>query len=172
MISRKASIYNPQAIVIGSNVRIDDFCMLSGGTGIHLGNYIHVSCFCGLYGGAGIVVEDFCTLSARVTVFSESDDFSGMSLTNPMIPRHLKPAYKTGPVLMKRHTIIGTNTTVLPGVTLGVGVSVGAHSLVTNDCEEWTIYAGNPAKKLKPRSKKLLDLEREFLKELSTKHQI
>ena len=29
LISRKTSIYNPEKIIIGNNVRIDDFCILS-----------------------------------------------------------------------------------------------------------------------------------------------
>ncbi|MEC2449247.1 acyltransferase, partial [Bacillus cereus] len=30
LISKKTSIYNPGAISVGNNVRIDDFCILSG----------------------------------------------------------------------------------------------------------------------------------------------
>ena len=30
LVSRKASIYNPEQIVLGDNIRIDDFCILSG----------------------------------------------------------------------------------------------------------------------------------------------
>ena len=48
LISRKASIYNPEEILIGNNVRIDDFCILSGK--IKLGSNIHISSFCALYG--------------------------------------------------------------------------------------------------------------------------
>lgn len=169
LISRKTSIYNIGVIEIGDNVRIDDFCVLSGGGGINLGSFIHISCFSALYGGAGIVIDDFCTLSARVTVFSESDDFSGTSMTNPMIPAHLKPKYHKGPVAIKRHVIIGSNSTILPGVTLEEGTAIGAHSLVTKNCEEWSIYFGNPAKKVKRRSKELLKLEKQLLNEIKSK---
>jgi galactoside O-acetyltransferase len=169
LISRKTSVYNPGVIEIGDNVRIDDFCVLSGGSGIRLGSFIHIACFVALYGGAGIVIEDFSGLSARVTIYSQNDDYSGMSLTGPMIPAHLKPLYHGAPVALRRHVIVGANTTILPGVDIGEGVAIGAHSLVTRDCEEWWIYSGVPAKRYKQRSKKLLDLEKRFLDEICPK---
>ena len=50
-ISRKVSIYSPQSISIGNNVRVDDFCILSGN--ITLGSYIHISAYTALYGRNG-----------------------------------------------------------------------------------------------------------------------
>jgi galactoside O-acetyltransferase len=164
LISRKASIYNADVITIGNSVRIDDFCIISGGCGIEIGNYIHISAYVALYGGSGIVISDFVALSARITVFSESDDYSGASLTNPMIPDKYKPGVKKGRVYIGRHVIVGVNSTILPGVTLGDGVAVGAHSLVSKSCEPWSIYFGCPAKRLKDRKKDLLELEKQFLK--------
>ena len=46
LISKKASFYSPEEISIGNNVRIDDFCILSGK--ITLGSNIHISAFCAL----------------------------------------------------------------------------------------------------------------------------
>ena len=40
-VSRYANFYSPETIEIGNNVRIDDFCILSGE--IKLSNYIHIS---------------------------------------------------------------------------------------------------------------------------------
>ncbi len=64
MISKKASIYGAGSIEIGNNVRIDDFCILSGK--IKLGDYIHISAYSSLFAGdKGIEMKDFCTLSSR-----------------------------------------------------------------------------------------------------------
>ena len=52
LISRKASIYSPSTLTVGNNVRIDDFCILSGI--ITLGSNIHIAAFCALYGKFGI----------------------------------------------------------------------------------------------------------------------
>ena len=53
LISRKASIFSPENISIGNNVRIDDFCLLSGK--IILQSYVHISAYCALYGEKGIL---------------------------------------------------------------------------------------------------------------------
>ena len=44
LLSRKASIYSPEKISIGNNVRIDDFCILSGN--ITIGNYCRIAAYC------------------------------------------------------------------------------------------------------------------------------
>lgn len=166
-ISKKASIYAPKNIFIANNVRIDDYCVITGGAGISIGRFVHIACFCALYGGGGIVLEDFCGLSSRVSIFSESDDYDGESLTNPLIPRMFKPGYVSERVLIKRHSIVGAHSVILPGVTLNEGVAVGANSLVVRDCNEWTVYVGSPAKRIKNRSKHLLELEHAFLHSLN-----
>ncbi|MFI3326699.1 MAG: acyltransferase, partial [Clostridia bacterium] len=85
LISRKVSIYGAKNISIGNNVRIDDFCILSGK--ITLGNYIHVSAYSSIFAGeAEVVFKDFVTFSSRSIVYAVSDDYSGEHMTNPMVP--------------------------------------------------------------------------------------
>jgi acetyltransferase-like isoleucine patch superfamily enzyme len=159
LISRNASFYRPEAIDLGDHVRIDDFCILSGGKGISIGNYVHIGAFSALYGGAGIFMEDFSGLSPRCSLFSESDDFSGNSLIGPFFNKATcKPDYISAPIHLHKYSQVGTNSTLLPGVTLGEGTAIGAHSLVTRKCDEWSIYLGTPAMRIKNRSKSLLNL--------------
>ncbi len=69
-------------MAINDNVRIDDFCILSGH--IEIGSYIHIAAYSALYGGqAGIFMDDFLNISSRVFVYSVSDDYSGETMTNP-----------------------------------------------------------------------------------------
>lgn len=161
-ISRRASIFNAGAISIGQNVRVDDYCVLAGGTTLTIGSHVHLACYCGLFAGSGIVLEDFSGLSAHVLVYSESDDYSGESLTNPNIPAQYKPGMTKGKVTIGRHVIIGARSTILPGIEIGEGAAVGAHSLVTKNCQAWWIYFGVPARKLRRRHQKLLLLEAAF----------
>ena len=161
LISKKASIYSPEKISIGNNVRIDDFCILSGK--INMGNYVHIAAYCALYGGDdGIIIEDFCGISSRTALYSVSDDYSGMYLTNPTIPIKYKNI-KSSKIVLKKHSIIGTNSTILPGVVLNEGVAIGANTLVVKECEAWKIYIGTPAKILKDRSRELLELEKDII---------
>ncbi|KRS21857.1 hypothetical protein AAY72_06310 [Alishewanella sp. WH16-1] len=162
-ISDKAAIYNPELIEIGDNSRIDDFCILSGN--IVVGRFCHITPMCLLAGGEpGIKLADFCTLAYGVKIFSQSDDYSGTSMVNSLIPKKFKRE-TFAPVVLEKQVIIGAGSMVLPGVIIAEGCSVGAMSLVTKSTTAWGIYLGIPAKRFKERSKALLELERDFLNE-------
>src|SRR4029079_1648341 len=82
-ISRKASLYGTERITLGSNVRIDDYCVISAGSdGLAIGSYVHIAVFCSLIGSARIELKDFAGLSSRVAIYSSTEDFSGTHLTN------------------------------------------------------------------------------------------
>lgn len=159
LISRKASIYNAGAIDIGSHVRVDDFCVLSAGAGgIHIGNFVHVSVFASMIGDGRISLGDYSGLSGRVAVYSSNDDYSGEHLTNPMVPSTYR-GVRSADVTLGRHALVGAGAIVLPGVTIGEGVAIGAQSLVRSDCLPFYIYAGVPARRIKQRSRRLLEIE-------------
>lgn len=154
-ISRFARIYGAEQITIGDNVRIDDFCILSGH--ITIGSNIHISAYVALYGAKGIVLEDYTGISPQTTVYSAMDDFGGDYLIGP-IHDSSKTNVTGGPVIVKKYSQIGTKCCVFPNLTIGEGVAVGACSLVTKSLEEWGIYVGVPAKFLKQRSRNLIKL--------------
>jgi galactoside O-acetyltransferase len=160
LISTRASIYNADRISIGDNSRIDDFCLLSGkvevGRNVHFAAYSHVA-----GGEEGISFGDFSALAYGCHVFSQSDDYSGETLTNPTVPAKFKSITKAS-VKISNHVIIGTNSIVFPGVTIAEGCSIGAMSLVNKDTEEWGIYTGIPANRIKDRSRNLLQIEIEY----------
>lgn len=165
LLSRNAKVYGAEHITIGNNVRIDDFCILS--RKVDIGDNVHIAAYSAMYGGAaGIRIDDFANISSRVCVYALSDDFSGRTMTNPMIPDEYKDVFND-PVYIGRHVIIGTGSTILPGVRLNEGCIVGAMSLVKKDVAEWTTVAGIPAKKIKDRERGLLNLEEVFLKEIN-----
>ncbi len=160
-ISDRAAIHNAKDISIGHNSRIDDFCVIAGK--VNIGNNVHIAVFCNIAGGTeGITFDDFSGLAYGCHVFSQSDDYSGRTLTNPTVPAQFKMETKK-PVHIGRHCIVGTSSLIFPGVHLAEGCSVGAMSMVTKSTEEWMIYSGVPAKKLKPRRKELLELEQQYL---------
>lgn len=160
LISRKASIYGNNTITLGDNIRVDDFCILSGN--ITMGNNIHIAAYSALFAGtAGITINDFANISSRVCIYAISDDFSGNSMTNPTIPDIYKCLINK-PVFLGKHVVIGSGSTILPGVKLEEGTALGAMTLCKESTEPWGIYAGIPAKYIKNRSKNLLKLEEDY----------
>jgi len=160
LLSRKASIYGAEKMHIGSNVRIDDFCFLSGK--IILCNYIQITTASMIYGGTeGVVMGDFSTLGPRVVIHADSDDYTGLGMTNSMVPEKYRFVTRK-PVKLCKHVIIGTGCVILPGVTIGEGTSIGAMSFIKKSLGPWMMYAGNPCKPIKPRSKQILELEKQM----------
>ena len=82
-------------------------------------------------------------------------------MTNPTVPDDYTNV-REAKVTIGRHVIVGTGTTILPGVHIGDGVAVGAMSLVNTDLEPWKMYWGIPVKCMRNRSRKLLDVEKRF----------
>lgn len=163
LISRKISVYMPGSISIGNDVRIDDYCCLVGGEkGITIGSNVHIAFHCIILGNGGVIIDDFAGLSSRCSIYSATDDYSGNSLTNPTVPKKYKMITE-GKVHIGRHVIVGTNTTILPNVKIGEGSSVGANSLVIKSLESWGVYAGSPVRKIKDRSKNLLEIEKIYI---------
>ena len=154
-ISRFARIYSPEKISIGDNVRIDDFCILSGN--VTIGSHIHISAYVALYGSMGIELEDYTGISPMTTVYSAMDDFSGDYLIGPIHPDE-KTHVTGGKVILKRYSQIGTHCVIFPNLVIGEGAVVGACSMVKNNLDSWNIYGGIPAKRIKERKKKLINL--------------
>lgn len=161
-----AKIVEPELISIGDSVIIDDFVFISGGAKTTIGSFVHIASFTSITGGGEFVMEDFAGLSGGIRVYTGNEDYLGGSLTNPAVPHPYRIPIRTF-VHIKKHAIVGANTVILPGVTVGEGAVVGANSLVRKDCEAWMIYLGSPAKPLRPRPrKKIFELEAQLRREL------
>ena len=159
IISKKVSIYNYGTIEIGNNVRIDDYCILSGN--IKIGNNVHISAYTALYGKYGIEIGNYCGCSPRCTILSGSDDFSGEYMIGPMVDE--KFTNVTGSkIVMENFSQLGTNSIVMPGVKIKEGAVCGCFSFVNKDLDAWTINVGIPTKVIKKRKVKLKQLVKEY----------
>lgn len=153
-ISEKAAIYDCELISVGNNSRIDDFCILSGN--LRIGKNVHITPTCLIAGGQpGILLDDYVTLAYGARVFAQSDDYSGASMTNSLIPAEYKDEIKLYTSVAKL-AIVGAGSTILPGAHVGEGAAVGAMSLVVRPIDSWGIYAGVPVRRLGNRQKKIL----------------
>jgi len=137
-VSRKSSLYAISGS-LGSNIRIDDFCILKGR--IRIGSYVHVSSHCSLSGARGeVTMSDCAGLSSHVSIFTGSDTYEQNFLNGPTVP----PEYVktiTGNVRIGQAVVVGAHTVVLPGVDIGDGASIGAMCIVAKNCEPGAVYA-------------------------------
>lgn len=163
IIGKTVRIRYPHLVTIGDNCIIDDFTYIS--TALELEGFNHISAGCKIIGGANskLVMKPFSTFSPNVVVAAGSDDYLS-GIATPMVDIEFKGDVEYGNVIIGRHSIIGSGSVILPNTIINDGAAVGALSLVNKDLEEWCLYAGVPAKKIKNRSKdKILQLERDFL---------
>ena len=108
-------------VFIGDHVRID-----SGHADmIFLEDHVHVA------GGCRLLCHQ-----RNLSNYCVGDDYA-------------KLGYKIAPIHLKKGCLVGMESFVMPGVTVGEGAIVGAGSLIAHDIPDWTIAVGRPAKVVK-----------------------
>jgi len=155
LIDRLARISRPELVEIGNHVGIDMGVYIS--VAAKIGDYIHIGPHVCIIGGcnAELIMEDFTGISAGSKLVVLGDDFT-RGMTNPLVPTKYRNLIG-GKIIMRRFSLVGVNSVVLPNIEMGEGSVLGANSLLLEDAEPWTIYAGSPAKPIKKRdSEKIL----------------
>jgi dTDP-4-amino-4,6-dideoxy-D-glucose acyltransferase len=161
-IDESVRFFGPSAITIGSHVRIDCQVVISARQPVSIGNHVHLGVAVQLFGACGITIEDFCGISPRASVFSATDDFVGGYLTGPTVPEQFRNVTEAA-VVLRKHSLVGCGSVILPGVMLGEGSSVGALSIVTQDLPAYAIAFGVNRISARTRDAELLGrLEREL----------
>ena len=139
-------IGNPRRVKIGNNFKIYENCIIAIGKGeimigdnglLGVGSYIN----CGnekLMIGNGVAIAPFCK------IFTYSHHYqSSEGVIN---------SYKTGDVIIEDDVLIGANTVILPGITIGRSSIIAANSLVNKDVEPYSIVGGSPARFIKMKA--------------------
>ena len=159
IIGKTVRIRYPELVEIGDNVIIDDFTYIS--TAMKLHDNVHISSGCKIIGGKNSYVEmhEFSTLAPNVVLSAGSDDYTS-GIATPMVPLEFKANVKIGKIILNKHCIVGAGAVVLPDVTFAEGACIGALSLANRSLDEYSLYAGIPAKLLRKRNKEEI-LERE-----------
>jgi|SRR5271157_3911012 len=164
-VDRSAMFFGAEQITIASNVRIDAWSLITAEQPIRIGNFVHVGAGAMIFGRAGVVLDDFSGLSPRACILTTSDDFVEGYLTNPTVPEEFKRVTAM-PVVMKKHSLLGCGSVVLPGVTVGEGAAIGALSLVHRDVQAFAVLCGNPPRKVATRNEiRLRELEAKLLEQ-------
>ncbi len=85
-----------------------------------------------------VCIGDRAAISPRVTLVVGSEP--NFSLIRPYAP------VKYGSIVIGHDAWIGTGAVIMPNVTIGQGVVVGANAVVTRNAEPYTIVGGVPAR--------------------------
>ena len=97
-----------------------------------------------------VEIGDGCLCASHVYISDNSHGrYEGSDLDSDpdMAPDHRE--YITAPVKIGENVWLGEGVIVLPGVTIGNGAIIGAHSVVNRDVPSKTIAVGSPAKPVK-----------------------
>lgn len=129
-------------IEFGKNIIIDDFVIIYAKEKISIGNYVHIASFTSISGGGELVMEEFSGLSSGCRIITGSDDFKGSGFGNPTISEEFRNVH-IGRINIEKFAIVGTNSVILPNVTIGEGATISSGSIITKDLEPWGIYIGN-----------------------------
>ena len=106
------------------------------GKNIHIGKHVFINMGCKFQDQGGIFIGDGTLIGHNVVLATLNHAKSPMDRST-MIP---------APIHIGKRVWIGSNATILPGVTIGDGAIVAAGAVVTKDVPENTIVSGVPAK--------------------------
>lgn len=94
-----------------------------------LGSKTDIGAFTAIFAQYGVIIEDYVQLGSHCTLYSVS------TIDN-----------KQGPVVLKKNCRIGSQSVVMPGVTIGENAIIGAQSFVNKDVPPNEVWAGSPAR--------------------------
>lgn len=109
------------------------------GKNITVGNDVFINACCHFQDHGGVTIGDGCQIGHNV-VFA--------TLNHELAPEKRKSTYPA-PIVLGRNVWIGSNATVLQGVTIGDNAVVAAGAVVTKDVAANTIVGGVPARFIK-----------------------
>jgi acetyltransferase-like isoleucine patch superfamily enzyme len=144
-----------QDVKLGENVKIFAFVNLYGceiGDESKIGTFVEIQR--GARIGKKVKISSHSFVCEGVTIEDEVFIGHGVMFINDRYPRstteegslQTSKDWKLEPTLVKRRASIGSNATILCGVTIGENAVVGAGSVVTHDVPAGAIVAGNPAR--------------------------
>ena len=141
-IFENTKIIGKENIKFGDYIIIDDFVFIYVQDKMSIGNYVHIASFTSISGAGNVILEDFVAIASGCRLITSTDDFKDGGFGNPTIDNSFRNI-NHGSIKMKKFSIIGANSIILPNVTIGEGASIGAGSIVTRDIKPWAIYFQN-----------------------------
>jgi len=148
---KRESMLKKMFAEIGSNCYIEPpFHANWGGRHVHFGNSVYANFNLTMVDDTHIYVGDYTMFGPNVTVATAG---------HPIMPELREKAYQYNfPVRIGRNCWIGAGALIMPGITIGDNVVVGAGSVVTKDLPSNVVAVGNPCRILR----EIGDYDREY----------
>ena len=108
------------------------------GRGVFVGDYVRVD----LNHAQMITIDDHVHIASGTRLLCHQRDMRTYCVGDD----YAKLGYTILPIHLCKGCLVGMDSFIMPGVTIGEGAVVGAGSLVTKDVPPWTVAAGRPAK--------------------------
>jgi len=145
-------------VKLGENVRVYAFVNLYGceiGDDCRIGTFVEIQR--DVHIGKRVKISSHSFICSGVTVEDNVFIGHGVMFINDKYPRatagdgapQTEADWELIPTVVKQGASIGSNATILCGVTIGEGAIVGAGSVVTRDVPAWSVVAGVPARYLR-----------------------
>ena len=145
-------------VILGQNVQLNDFINLYGctiGDGTKIGPFVEIQKNATI--GKNCKIQSHTFICEGVSIEDEVFVGHGVMFINDKFPKSTTDSgslqteadLRVVPTEIKKHASIGSNATILCGITIGEGAVVGAGSVVTKDVAPNTKVAGNPARVLR-----------------------
>jgi maltose O-acetyltransferase len=131
---------------VGEGVVFWDGLKIMGPAGVRINDYAHITSRVTLDGRGGLKIGCFTQIGFESVVLTSTHKFS--VLDKPIIQQGMMSA----PVTIGDDVWVGARVMILPGVSIGNKVIVGAMSLVTSDIPDFAIVGGIPASIIRYRN--------------------
>ena len=135
MIHKLADVQSKQ---IGADTNIWQYCVVLPGA--RIGKECNICSHCFIEND--VVIGDRVTIKCGVQIWDGmeimDDVFIGPNVTfcNDRYPKSKNKNFKLEKILIKKGAVIGANSTILPGITIGENALIGAATIVTRDVED------------------------------------
>ncbi len=170
-------IENPEKMIFGNNVRIDNYCIISTTNNsskpqlnthishknskikmgeLIIGNGVRIGSRSSIYAWGGVLIDDMCAIGEGTKIFSHTHipnnllNKKKISYVNHVNDYKNSPSISSNIIILK-NTFVGLDNLIMPGTYIGENSFVFPKSLTNSYFEKNSYISGSPAKKIKNR---------------------
>lgn len=133
--------YKPLFKECGKNLQIAKNVMINMYRNISIGDNVYIAHNCWINGAGDLIIEDDVVISPNVIIATTKHKYINRKISNT--------ESESKKIIIGEGSWIAGNSTIILGVEIGIGNIIAAGSVVTKNTENFSLYAGTPAKFIK-----------------------